>query len=80
MNQVKDIVYIFKFLNFLYLLYIDVSKKLDCSMENSMRKDNRFVKNSISYRSTDHITSLKRRVRKVYKRNDQCFCLYPYQK
>ncbi|CAF5027371.1 unnamed protein product, partial [Rotaria sp. Silwood1] len=46
----------------------DTLKQLDSSTENSIRRDNHYVKNSTSNRSDDHITSLKRRARKQQMR------------
>ncbi|CAF4412883.1 unnamed protein product [Rotaria sp. Silwood2] len=43
-------------------------QQLDSSIENSIRKDNHYVKNSTSNRSDNHMTSLKRRVRKQQMR------------
>ncbi|UJR28011.1 hypothetical protein I4U23_009270 [Adineta vaga] len=42
----------------------DSSEEFNTSFENSIRKENLYVKNLISHRYSDHITSLKRRVRK----------------
>ncbi|CAF0817175.1 unnamed protein product [Rotaria sordida] len=46
----------------------DKLNQLDSSIENSIRRDNHFVKNSTSNRSDNHMTSLKRRVRKQQMR------------
>ncbi|CAF5154108.1 unnamed protein product, partial [Rotaria magnacalcarata] len=51
----------------------DALKPLDSSIEISMRRDNHYVKNSLSNRSGNTITSLKRRVRKVCGFHDFLF-------
>ncbi|CAF3258010.1 unnamed protein product [Rotaria socialis] len=49
----------------------DALKSLDSSIEISMKRDNHYVKNSLSNRSGNTITSLKRRVRKQQMRCTQ---------
>lgn len=44
---------------------IDATQQFGSLFDNPVRKDSRFVKNSTANRADDHMTSLKRRVRKV---------------
>lgn len=46
-------------------IYLVMSAQLDSSIDSATRRDNRFIKNFPANRPGDHITSLKRRVRKV---------------
>ncbi|CAF0811669.1 unnamed protein product [Adineta steineri] len=50
---------------------INSSEEFNTFLENSIRKDNHYVKNFIPYRVGDHMTSLKRRVRKQQMKHFQ---------